>query len=292
MEEGKCGFCHTGDETRDICGILHKAEVDGQIIVAHIKCMQYSSDLSQYKIEEFGGFDKKEVLNEIRRGKRLPCYLCKKDKSNNKYGATSGCPLSSCRKTFHYYCAAVNPNIVAKRIPVWSSNEVVSLYRVFCSKAHKMEYMKNIHAEEDIFLKDTSDERNNDDEVGGENKRNDCGARDRTLPDETHAGHEEDHVNAKNKQTIDDKSHDDESGPESSCMSNNEIIRNTRSQYKALQERNKLKDQQNTRDNSNQHQDVSFRPCTCCCSELHNLKRRKLQLEIELLELKIRKVEQ
>jgi hypothetical protein len=32
---------------------------------------QYSSGLSQYKFESFGGFDIEEVENEIKRGKKL-----------------------------------------------------------------------------------------------------------------------------------------------------------------------------------------------------------------------------
>ncbi|KAJ8321526.1 hypothetical protein KUTeg_000923 [Tegillarca granosa] len=63
------------------------------------------------------------------------CSICRKDKSRKgkTNGATSGCAIRSCRKSFHYYCAKLDPVAVTKRMLVRYKNEnrEVVLYRYY-----------------------------------------------------------------------------------------------------------------------------------------------------------------
>ncbi|GCB83864.1 hypothetical protein scyTo_0024124, partial [Scyliorhinus torazame] len=49
--------------------------------------------------KDFGDFDIKTVIQEIKRGKRMKCTLC------SQIGATIGCEIKACIKTYHYHCA-------------------------------------------------------------------------------------------------------------------------------------------------------------------------------------------
>ncbi|XP_078318881.1 uncharacterized protein LOC144617711 isoform X2 [Crassostrea virginica] len=108
MEALTCGFCHIGTEVVSYCGKLHH---DNKETAAHLKCMK--------------------------------CSICKNDKTRQGkwMGATSGCELSKCRKSFHFYCAKFDDVAITKRLKDTSGK---ILYRVFCKKEHYEEYrMKN-----------------------------------------------------------------------------------------------------------------------------------------------------
>ena len=126
MEKATCGFCHR-DNSQDIekvCGNLHVEKLNGKYIAAHHKCLQYSAQLIQYKFDSFGGFKLDKVLEEIKRGKFLKCAICKPRKGNGKKskdgynvnGATAGCALKACQKTYHYCCAFSDPTAITKRM--------------------------------------------------------------------------------------------------------------------------------------------------------------------------------
>lgn len=136
----KCGFCHLGVEAEPVCGKLHH---DNKNTSAHDKCMQYSADLVQYKFTSFGGFKINKVEKEIRRGNRLKCSICKTDKSRQGkwLGATAGCAISKCSKTFHYYCAELDDVAITER----SKNSTIVMYRVFCGADHYEQFNKNLN---------------------------------------------------------------------------------------------------------------------------------------------------
>lgn len=140
----KCGFCHLGVEAEPVCGKLHH---DSKNTAAHHKCMQYSADLVQYKFTSFGGFKIDKVEKEIRRGRRLKCSICKNDKSRQGkwLGATSGCAISNCSKTFHYYCAKLDDVAITKRMEVryLKENTTIVMYRVFCGADHYEQFKTN-----------------------------------------------------------------------------------------------------------------------------------------------------
>ncbi|ETE63633.1 PHD finger protein 6 [Ophiophagus hannah] len=93
----KCGFCRSNKE--DECGQLMLSE--NQKVAAHHKCMLFSSALvsSHTDNESLGGFSIEDVQKEIKRGTKLKCSLC------HCPGATIGCDVKTCHKTYHYYCA-------------------------------------------------------------------------------------------------------------------------------------------------------------------------------------------
>ncbi|XP_067673412.1 uncharacterized protein [Haliotis asinina] len=165
MEEGVCGFCRRKD-AEDVCGMLHSEITDEGWIVAHHKCMQYSALLTQYKFNHFGGFKIDKVMDEYRRGKQTKCYICGKGgkkKKKGPRGATAGCAVRSCRRSFHYYCAKMSPDVVTKRLVVHikSKGEKTVLYRVFCCKEHEDQYRRNLKH----YLSSTPTNNNNSDDA-------------------------------------------------------------------------------------------------------------------------------
>ncbi|XP_029458709.1 PHD finger protein 11 isoform X4 [Rhinatrema bivittatum] len=99
MESGCCGFCHLREQN-EITGELYKSK-DGSLC-AHFNCMLFSSGLVQPNtpnINELGGFCLEDIKKEIKRGWKLKCSECK------EAGATIGCDIKICKKTFHYQCA-------------------------------------------------------------------------------------------------------------------------------------------------------------------------------------------
>ncbi|XP_073402192.1 PHD finger protein 11 isoform X6 [Dendrobates tinctorius] len=93
-----CAFCGLSEETKDT-GKLQNT-LDGSI-VAHYNCMLYSPRVTQIDSQEDTegfGFNTDLVNSEINRGRKLPCSLCK------QRGATVGCFVESCKKTYHYPC--------------------------------------------------------------------------------------------------------------------------------------------------------------------------------------------
>mmetsp|Transcript_7037 Transcript_7037/g.13139 ORF Transcript_7037/g.13139 Transcript_7037/m.13139 type:complete len:931 (-) Transcript_7037:100-2892(-) len=90
--DAKCAFCkmdHPG------CGPLLESEGDGDLkpVIYHECCAEYSP-----LVHELDG----KVVNiekEARRGRLLKCVVC------GDPGASIGCTVKSCKKTFHFPCA-------------------------------------------------------------------------------------------------------------------------------------------------------------------------------------------
>uniref|UniRef100_A0AAQ5ZJS0 PHD-type domain-containing protein n=1 Tax=Amphiprion ocellaris TaxID=80972 RepID=A0AAQ5ZJS0_AMPOC len=51
------------------------------------------------KFDDLFGFSVEDVLKEVKRGNKLLCHYCKKK------GATAGCEVKRCKKSYHYPCA-------------------------------------------------------------------------------------------------------------------------------------------------------------------------------------------
>ncbi|XP_064641596.1 uncharacterized protein LOC135496275 [Lineus longissimus] len=149
-EQNVCSFCHRGKEVEDHCGPLESSPTCS----AHRRCMQYSSGLSQYKFESFGGFEINDVEKEIKRGRKLKCSIClsKRNKkqlnwpASTVYGATAGCSIATCKKSFHYYCAKMSPihrteRLLTKITGVNGETQDVVKYRTFCGEGHYKTYM-------------------------------------------------------------------------------------------------------------------------------------------------------
>ncbi|XP_036596585.1 PHD finger protein 6-like [Trichosurus vulpecula] len=116
----KCGFCHVGEEENEARGKLHI--FSSKKAAAHYKCMLFSSgtvQLTTTSRAESGDFDIKTVLQEIKRGKRMKCTFC------SQAGATIGCEIKACVKTYHYHCGVQDK---AKYI----ENISRGIYKLYC----------------------------------------------------------------------------------------------------------------------------------------------------------------
>ncbi|XP_053735336.1 PHD finger protein 6 [Synchiropus splendidus] len=116
----RCGFCHAGEEENETRGVLHTD--NSKKVAAHYKCMLFSSgtvQLTTTSRAEFGNFDVKTVIQEIKRGKRMKCTLCA------QLGATIGCEIKACVKTYHYHCGLEDK---AKFI----ENMARGIYKLYC----------------------------------------------------------------------------------------------------------------------------------------------------------------
>ncbi|XP_059418639.1 uncharacterized protein LOC132153267 [Carassius carassius] len=92
-----CVLCEKSDEDI-ITGPLSSKENTS----AHENCLLFASGIickTSPTYDDLFGFAVEDVKEEQRRGKRLLCHHCK------KYGATAGCDLKRCKRSYHYPCA-------------------------------------------------------------------------------------------------------------------------------------------------------------------------------------------
>ncbi|KAH1187333.1 hypothetical protein KIL84_020082, partial [Mauremys mutica] len=119
MVKRKCAFC-PADEGSAIMYIAEK-----QNLAVHQDCLLYSSgfvESEEHNPEnQDTRFDVASVQSEIRRGKRLMCNFCRKK------GATVGCEIKTCRRSYHYFCALCDDAALETDIGQ-------GIYRVFCPK--------------------------------------------------------------------------------------------------------------------------------------------------------------
>lgn len=116
-----CGFCHSSTESRITGPLLSK---DG--IVAHRSCLFYSSNIVNENTpddDDLLGFRPEDVKEEIRRGSRLKCAKCRKS------GATVGCEVKKCKKSYHYPCAVEDK---AENI----EDDKEGIFKIYC-RLHK-----------------------------------------------------------------------------------------------------------------------------------------------------------
>lgn len=122
-----CVLCQRSEET-EITGALSTK----QEVTAHQNCLLYSSGIYCRDSPEFDdlfGFSVDDVLDEVRRGRLLVCKKCKKK------GATAGCEVKRCKKSYHYPCAVQDG---AKII----ENASKGKYGLYCLK-HRQENQNN-----------------------------------------------------------------------------------------------------------------------------------------------------
>uniref|UniRef100_A0A673KN53 PHD-type domain-containing protein n=1 Tax=Sinocyclocheilus rhinocerous TaxID=307959 RepID=A0A673KN53_9TELE len=92
-----CVLCEKSDET-EITGPLSSKESTS----AHENCLLFASGIyskNSPTYDDLFGFAVEDVKEEQRRGKRLLCHHCKKN------GATAGCDLKRCKRSYHFPCA-------------------------------------------------------------------------------------------------------------------------------------------------------------------------------------------
>uniref|UniRef100_A0A8C6X9E0 PHD finger protein 11 n=1 Tax=Naja naja TaxID=35670 RepID=A0A8C6X9E0_NAJNA len=117
MTRRKCALC-AKDEPY---AIMYVAEE--QNLAVHQDCLLFSSgfvESEEHNTEDLEKrFDVASVMREIKRGKKLVCNFC------HKRGATVGCEVKHCRRSYHYFCALHDDASV-------ETDETEGLYRLFC----------------------------------------------------------------------------------------------------------------------------------------------------------------
>ncbi|XP_063743423.1 PHD finger protein 6-like [Eleginops maclovinus] len=112
-----CVLCRRSEETKITGALATKDDV-----TAHQNCLLFSSALfcrNTPKFDDLFGFSVDDVLNEEKRGRLLICHKCK------RRGATAGCEVGRCKKSYHYPCA------VEERAMIVEDSEKEQ-YRLFC----------------------------------------------------------------------------------------------------------------------------------------------------------------
>ncbi|XP_039601809.1 uncharacterized protein LOC120524048 [Polypterus senegalus] len=119
VEKLCCAFCKDTCESSETGPLLKKEDV-----CAHEFCMLYSSNLTTQNSPEgddLAGFSLEDVKEELKRGRKLRCPSCKRN------GATIGCEIKKCPKSYHYLCAK-------KEEAVLFENEVKCTFELYCKK--------------------------------------------------------------------------------------------------------------------------------------------------------------
>ncbi|KAF4109154.1 hypothetical protein G5714_010227 [Onychostoma macrolepis] len=92
-----CALCEKSDETEITGPLSSKGNIS-----AHQNCLLFASGIyckNSPTYDDLFGFDVDDVKKELKRGKRLLCHHCKKN------GATAGCDVKRCKRSYHYPCA-------------------------------------------------------------------------------------------------------------------------------------------------------------------------------------------
>ncbi|XP_022596739.1 PHD finger protein 11 isoform X3 [Seriola dumerili] len=116
-----CVLCNRSEETKVTGALSTKDEV-----TAHQNCLLFSSGIFCRNSPEFDdlfGFSVEDVMTEVKRGSKLYCNRCKQK------GATAGCEVGRCKKSFHYPCA------VQERAEITEDPDN-GKYGLFCFKHH------------------------------------------------------------------------------------------------------------------------------------------------------------
>ncbi|KAI3356383.1 hypothetical protein L3Q82_017610, partial [Scortum barcoo] len=122
-----CVLCQRSNETV-ITGPLSTKDQ----VTAHQNCLLFSSGLycrNSPQFDDLFGFSVEDVMDEVKRGSKLMCSKCKKK------GATAGCEVKRCKKSYHYPCAVEDG---AKTI----EDIVKEEYGLYCEK-HNGQAQKN-----------------------------------------------------------------------------------------------------------------------------------------------------
>ncbi|XP_017558482.1 uncharacterized protein phf11 isoform X1 [Pygocentrus nattereri] len=93
----RCILCNLADENETTGPLSSKGGIS-----AHQNCLIYSSGIycrNSPSFDDLFGFDVNDVRQEYIRGRKLKCHLC------GEKGATAGCEMRRCKRSYHYPCA-------------------------------------------------------------------------------------------------------------------------------------------------------------------------------------------
>ncbi|XP_070615721.1 histone-lysine N-methyltransferase SETDB2 [Erythrolamprus reginae] len=121
MTRRKCEFCPDDEPW----AIMYISEEEN--LAVHQNCLLFSSGFMESEKQNPEDLDKRfdvtSVRKEIRRGRKLRCSYCE------KRGATIGCEVGRCHKSYHYSCAL-------RADASMDTDEEQGRYRLLCS-THK-----------------------------------------------------------------------------------------------------------------------------------------------------------
>ncbi|XP_060785208.1 uncharacterized protein phf11 isoform X6 [Neoarius graeffei] len=115
----RCILCKRTEETKTTGPLSCK-----QGIAAHQDCLLYASGIyckNSPAFDDLFGFDVEDVEDEYKRGRKLKCYKC------GLNGATAGCEVKSCRRSYHYPCAI---EAHAKSV----EDRQIGIFKLYCEK--------------------------------------------------------------------------------------------------------------------------------------------------------------
>ncbi|XP_012504749.1 PREDICTED: PHD finger protein 11 isoform X2 [Propithecus coquereli] len=119
MEKRTCALCPKDVEY----SVLYFAQTEN--IAAHENCLLYSSALVECEDHDpwnrDRSFDVESVKREIQRGRRLKCSHC------GDKGATVGCDIKACPKSYHFFCAK-------KDHAVLQTDKAQGTYKLLCQR--------------------------------------------------------------------------------------------------------------------------------------------------------------
>ncbi|XP_051814400.1 uncharacterized protein phf11 isoform X6 [Acanthochromis polyacanthus] len=136
-----CALCQRSEETKITGALSTKDEV-----TAHEHCLLFSSGIcceSSPEVDDLFGFSVEDVLDEVERGDKLICHYCKKK------GATAGCEVKRCKKSYHYPCAVQDG---AKTI----EDEQNGCYGLYCLKHYSQQQSNSTAGSPSVHSNDSS----------------------------------------------------------------------------------------------------------------------------------------
>ncbi|KAM6955765.1 uncharacterized protein PEZ65_005309 [Lycodopsis pacificus] len=123
-----CLLCQRCEETNITGALSTKDEV-----TAHQNCLLFSSGLycrNSPQSDDLFGFSVEDVLKEVKRGSKLMCNKCQTK------GATAGCEVKRCKKSYHYPCAVRHRAEIVE-------DAVKEKYVLYCSKHSQQTHENN-----------------------------------------------------------------------------------------------------------------------------------------------------
>ncbi|KAK5920656.1 hypothetical protein CgunFtcFv8_024443 [Champsocephalus gunnari] len=146
-----CVLCQRSEQTKFTGALSTKEDV-----TAHQNCLLFSSALfcrNTPQFDDLFGFSVDDVLGEVKRGRQLICNKCK------TRGATVGCEVGRCKKSYHYPCAVEER---AKIVEDVTKEE----YVLYCYKHYPKTEEKNSSENGRLSLSSKSRAYRNPEEAG------------------------------------------------------------------------------------------------------------------------------
>ncbi|KAJ4933050.1 hypothetical protein JOQ06_029887 [Pogonophryne albipinna] len=146
-----CVLCQRSEQTKITGALSTKDDV-----TAHQNCLLFASALfcrNTPQFDDLFGFSVDNVLSEVKRGRQLICNKCK------TRGATVGCEVGRCKKSYHYPCAVEERAKIVEDV-------IKEEYVLYCYKHYPKTQEKNPSENGRLSLSSKSRAYRNPEEAG------------------------------------------------------------------------------------------------------------------------------